>query len=45
MEHAPSAHVAVALANEQTLPQAPQLARLVSVLVSQPFGELPSQLP
>lgn len=45
IEHAPSEHEAEAFAYEQTFPQEPQFDVLVSVLVSQPFTALPSQLP
>ncbi len=41
----PLTHDSAALARSQTAPQAPQLARLVFVLVSQPLAALPSQLP
>jgi hypothetical protein len=48
--HAPSVqvpltHDSVALARSHSAPQAPQFARLVLVLVSQPLPELPSQSP
>lgn len=43
--HTPLAHDSLAFARSQTAPQAPQLARLVFVLVSHPLAELPSQLP
>lgn len=45
IEQAPRAQLALPLAVPQTVPQAPQLVMLVWVLVSQPFGALPSQLP
>jgi hypothetical protein len=43
--HTPEAHEAEPPAVEHALPQVPQLARLVLVLVSQPLEMLPSQLP
>jgi hypothetical protein len=44
-EHDPSAHDAVPLVPLQAVPQAPQFAVDVSVLVSQPFELFESQLP
>jgi hypothetical protein len=41
----PAEHAGVALATEQTLPQAPQLFTLVSRLVSHPLLAFPSQSP
>jgi hypothetical protein len=43
--HEPPEQAAPAFANEQTLPQLPQLVTVVFVLVSQPFDAMPSQLP
>ena len=43
MAQALLAHDAVALAREQTVPQAPQFVALLTVLVSQPLAALPSQ--
>ena len=43
--HDPAAQVDVALERAQARPQAPQLAALVWVLVSQPLAAAPSQSP
>ncbi len=41
----PAAHSLAALGSAQTLPQAPQCARLARVSVSQPVAAMPSQSP
>lgn len=45
MPQTPEAHDAVAFGTEQAFPHAPQLVTVVWVFVSQPFDEMPSQLP
>ena len=46
MTQAPPAHVALAWAREQAVPQAPQCSHEpLRVLVSQPLAALPSQSP
>ena len=45
IEQEPAEQVGVPLAAEHAVPQPPQFAALVFVLVSQPFPALPSQLP